>query len=524
VSDLEPVDIVPLPEPEPAEPPRRRSSLAVVAVAIVALLGAGGFALAYLQPDANTPEDAVRSLVEAVADEDVLGALDALAPSERELLKDTVVDVAEELRRLDVLSEDADLSGIDGVDLSVSDLRLSAQELGEGVSLVSVRGTAAVRVEPGDLPVGSLVEEQQEGTPLEAGFSESTPIDDLQLVAVEEDGRWYVSLFYSLADAARRSAGEPVPDFAAGVSPEGASSPEEAVRSLVDAGIGLDARRVIALLPPDEAAALHDYAPLFLDDLEAEAAEARESFSVAVRSLDLSVDRDGDEAAVTVDGFDVEATVDGERQSVRYDGRCFQVSGDEGEEEETCGPAASALTGLLPIGGSLADADAPTGTAIVTVERDGRWYVSPIRTVLRPLVEALRAFDGESLEELFEGAWSPAPLDGESIELEGTPSDEEVQSDLRNGYTAFKVAQVDAGEWPTDPSELVSIEPSLLFVPWGGFVFPRAILFEVDGTDLRLAAKGGSGCFYLADVAGTVAYATDPDCGPPADQRYGPAW
>jgi hypothetical protein len=523
VSDLEPVDIVPLPEPEPAEPPRRRSSLAVVAVAIVALLGAGGFALAYLQPDANTPEEAVRSLVEAVADEDVLGALDALAPSERELLKDTVVDVAEELRRLDVLSEDADLSGIDGVDLSVSDLQLSAQELGEGVSLVSVRGTASVQVDAEALPLGSLVEEQ--GSPFEAGFSESEPIEDLQLVAVEEDGRWYVSLFYSLADAARRSAGEPVPEFTAGVSPEGASSPEAAVRSLVDAGVALDARRVIALLPPDEAAALHDYAPLFLDDLEAEAAEARESFSVAVRSLDLSVDRDGDEAAVTVDGFDVEATVDGERTAMRYDGRCFHVELADGEEEETCGPAASALTGLVvPLRGSPAESDAPARSAIVTVERDGRWYVSPIRTVLRPLVEALRAFDGDSLEELFGGGWAPAPLDGESIELEGVPSDEQAQRDLRNGLTAFKVAYVEAGEWPTDPAELTSIEPSLLFVPWGGFVFPRAVLFEVDGADLRLVAKGGSGCFYLADTGGTVAYATDPDCGPPADQQYGPGW
>ena len=527
--DLVPLDLLPEPQPEP-ERRGRRSPIALVALSIAVLLGAGGFALAYLLPDANTPEDAVRSLVTAVADEDVLGALDALAPSERDLLKDAVEDVTGELRRLDVLSDDADLSGIDGVDVAVEDLVVTSQPLADGLSLVTARGAASVRVEPEELPLGSFVEGGEgSDSPFDVAAAESevSRFGDLQLVTVEEDGRWYVSLAYSVADLARREAGEPMPDPADAVQPDGEPSPERAVRALLDAGLALDARRAIALLPPDEAAALQDYAPLFLDELEAEAAEVRPSFSVEVRDLDLSVDVDGDEAAVTVDGFDLSATVDGERTTASYDGGCFRVV-REGDEDESCGSQRGLTAGLVfPLivgpgpGGTPGEVEVPESTlTIVTVQRGGQWYVSPVRTVLRSIVRSLEAVEAGSLDELF-GSWSPAPIDGQDG---GGSSDADVQGDLRNALTAFKVAHVDAGTWPTDPGELISIEPSVLFVPWSGNVFPHAVHFEVDGDDLRLVARSASECFYLADLDGAVAYARDPSCGPPASQSYGPAW
>ena len=119
-------DLVPTAEPSRTGPAARWT----VGIAIAALLAAGGFALAYLQPQANTPEEAVRSLVTAITDEDVLGALDALAPSERDLLRDTLVDVTGELRRLDVLDDDADLSGVRGVDAVAVDCGHVAASVG----------------------------------------------------------------------------------------------------------------------------------------------------------------------------------------------------------------------------------------------------------------------------------------------------------------------------------------------------------------------------------------------------------
>ena len=502
------------------------------------MLAAGGFALAYLMPQANTPEDAVRNLVTAINEEDVLGALDALAPSERDLLRDTLVDVTGELRRLDVLDDGADLNGVRGIDVEVNNLDLATTELGDGVSLVSVAGTATYRVDPSELPIGSFVKEQTDGD-LPDPVSETETIEGLSLVAVEEDGRWYVSLLYSIADDARRDAELPVPAFGSGVEPEGAESPEAAVRAMVDAGRTLDARRAIALLPPDEAAALHDYAPLFLDDVEEAAAEARESsFTLDVKTLDLSVDREGDEASVKVDRMVVEATSDGDRLRVAFDGRCITYSSDDDEEQRTCnqpgGPLASSL--LLPFTGlGMGTADdvegaddegssAALGLAIVVVERGGEWYVSPIRTVLRPLVDGLRALDRQDLEELVEGFESMTTTDSISESgsaISSSVDDETARSQLRSALIAFKSAADDTGGWTDDPKLLAQVRSRGQFLlPYGGMLMPGAVSFDIDGTTLRLGTRGASGCFYLADDQSVVTYAQDAACGAPRDQQY----
>ena len=521
-----------LPETEPI---RRRTPGGVVlaAVSIVALLGGALFAVVYLRPDANTPEDAVREMIGALTDEDVLGALDALAPAERDLLRDTVVDVVDELRRLEVLDDDADLSGIDGVDFEVDDLRLASRPLGDGVTAVSVAGSVHFRADPEELPIGAFVKEQTEEGGLGPAVDERAPIEDVTIVVIEDDGRWYVSLLYTLAESIRADSGEPVPDFGNGVAADGAASPEAAVRALLDAGGDLDARRAISLLPPDEAAALQDYAPLFLDDVEEAAADARDTFRLEVDTFDVAVDRDGDEAEVTVERIAVELTVDGERSAFDFDGECLTVEAD-GEEDRTCGGAAG-LAGsfALPFAAGL-DAEPedidPVRLSIVTVRRDGKWYVSPMRTVLRPLVEQLRHLDREDLDALVDGFSSGASSSevitesGSATSGDGFGSDRAVQGELRNALTAFKVAFTDTGAWPTHTDELSAIEPSLSFVPYGGFVFPTAVAYEVEGDILRLVARGAAGCWYLADDQRGVRYGFDARCGPPAGQAYGPSW
>ena len=85
---------------------------------------AGGFAVNAMTGSsdggADSPEAAVREFFDAVNDEDVLGAIDVVLPGERRTFKDPLVRFVEQLQRLDVLGDDADLAKIGGVDLQVT--------------------------------------------------------------------------------------------------------------------------------------------------------------------------------------------------------------------------------------------------------------------------------------------------------------------------------------------------------------------------------------------------------------------
>lgn len=513
------------------EQPRARSRVGLV-VATVVLLTAGVVSASYVAGGggSSSPEDAVSKLASAVSDEDLLGVLDALAPSERDILRDTVEDVTEELRRLDVLDDEVDLSAIDGVDIELRDLRMTTRTLGGGVALVTVDGEVTYGVTPEQLPAGGFIDDSLRPEDADPG-SGAQPIEGLELITIEDGGGWYVSLFYSVADAARRGAGLPAPEFGNGVEADGERSPEAVVRSLIDAATSLDVERAVELIDPEEGRVLHDYAPLFLDDAKAAAAEARDGFEIDVHDLDTRTERDGREAMVTITGLRATIRTDDGDVEVELDGACATVRTPEGTQatcddvepvdeaaDEAAGVALTSLSGLL---------DESEALGIATVERGGRWYLSPLRTIFDPIVEALRRVEKRDLEALgelllgFVGAAEPGGT-AESFDM----SDRSVQSTLRNAYVAFMVAYTETGSLPTDPTVVSEIEPSVLFFPYSsGSIPPGIVSFAVDGDVVRLASRGASGCFYLEGrPEGAVAYAEDPACGPLAGQSYGPSW
>jgi hypothetical protein len=223
VSDETAVD---LPELQTEE---RRSAGTLVAlwIGVLALLGGGIFAvLALAGDDEGTPEEAVQRLFRAVADEDVLGAMAALPPSERDPLREAVPEIANQLERLQILSPDFTLEKIKGVDLDLQGVDLSSHPIGEGVSAVTINGgRASYRVVPADLPLGSFLKELLGDLPTEPQTGSDTikanaASDDI--VTIKEDGRWYVSLNYTIAEQIRREAGAKVPDFGKGLQPHGA--------------------------------------------------------------------------------------------------------------------------------------------------------------------------------------------------------------------------------------------------------------------------------------------------------------
>ena len=384
--------------PTYADPPSRRGrgrGFVAVAVGGVLALGASAFAVTSLGSEGpSSPEAAVEALFAAVEDRDVIGVLDTMAPAERRLYQPFVEDVVTELQRLRVLSDDLDLGSVAGVELDVDGLVLESEVLAEGMSVVRVTGgTISSTVDPRRIPVGSfvqdLMEEAEDGLGMEP-MTATTPLaehEPVSIVVLEDDG-WHVSLHHSIAEAIRTSAGEPLPDFGAGVQPVGAGSPEEAVRAMVDAGVALDVRRMIELLPPGEMTAVHDYAPLFLDDADEAVAELRaeSDFEITVDELALQAETDDGVGRVTVERFAASGRSDGEPFDVTYDGACMSGTFD-GEREELCADGEDGVR------------LAPMSIVVHTVEHDGAWFVSPIRTAFGLSLSSLRALSAEDLED-----------------------------------------------------------------------------------------------------------------------------
>jgi hypothetical protein len=284
-------------------------------------------------------------------------------------------------------------------------------------------GRVRTSVFPDDLPLGSFFDDIEDAVGSdprdEEPTDETSPLvedEPARLVVVERDGGWYVSLWYSVAEAARTASGAAVPDFGAGVAPEGTGSPEAAVEELFAAVADLDLERLIALAPPGEADALHDYAPLFLDDARREL--DRVDADVEVTGVETTAETDGDTARVTVDAltargtvedvtfeldaggdrFEVDAEWQGNTIHVESDGDCVTIEGEEGGErvsDELCGEELA--------DGRFADVLGEQRPGLAAVRVEGEWYLSPTRTVLGAVLDVLRSLEKGDLEELIAG-------------------------------------------------------------------------------------------------------------------------
>ncbi len=435
-----------------AEPtPKSRLIGRLVAVTLsLALLGGG----AVLVVSAGTstggsdgPEEAVEKLLASLSAGDLLGAAEVIEPTERATLVEAGIDVAGELVRLEVLSPDLDLSALLGVELRFDDLALRSVPIRDDITQVFIDGgNTSLTVDVSKMPLGRLILDRAPEDWLVLTESVSSPLNSSKPVAVvERDGRWYVSLWYSLAENARISSRSAVPSASEALAPIGAETPEAAVDRLVREVIRLDPRTVIGMLDPEELAALYDYAPLFLDDAERAANDLLEEAdrSRVVWSLDsisLSSSTDGDIATVTIGGIDMSAsspdfggrlsmnsdrlvvewiapdytgrsvrttltiedgctTVESSVEDNRFDScRAYDADGINGTNGGFFGIAPigglGALGPLGSLGSSFVD---PASLGVVTHRVDGRWFVSPIRTTTTAILTGMRALEPSDL-------------------------------------------------------------------------------------------------------------------------------
>lgn len=390
-----------------------RLSLVVAALAVA---GSGVVAVsrALSEPAGpQSPEDAVDQLFEAVENDDLVGLFELLLPSERASLVDPMVDLFAELERLDIVDGNVDLQSSDGTDVgldfSVDGLEFVTSTVGQGVVNVELTGgvvTVDGRVD--DLPFGSRVGDELSAEDRQEVIAEEIvdfgAEDDVTFTVVQEDGSWYVSLWYSVAEELREEAGVAAPAFGAGVKPAAASTPEDAVRAMVNRAVDLDLEGVIATLDPQEFRALYDYAPLFLDEAEQGVAEIRsaaadESVTWSLDRLDLRRDDGRGRILVEIEGFAFSAEADGEALSVDFDGNCITTIIDR-EIDEICLDEATDEFEELGLPDAYLDVVAGYRSGITVVEREGAWFVSGMPTILGTYTDLLAELEPEDIEDL----------------------------------------------------------------------------------------------------------------------------
>jgi hypothetical protein len=394
--------------------PRRRNRspwrTVVAAGGVAALLGVTFVAVSAIgnRGGASSPEGAVRDLAKAVEAEDPLAAVDVIAPEEVRTLRSTVDAASHKAQEVKLVEQAS--APFAGVDVRVDDLQLATEPLADGyVKVHLTSGTISARVHRDQ--VSPFVRKVDTGNTGEqsyrSDFTTARPFDtDPFVVAVRRNGSWYVSAAYTALEYVRAANHLPLADYGSGMAATnlGAGSPDAAAREFVDALGAKQWDKVFALLPPDEAP-LYDYRAGLGQLFD------REDWKFAVTSVDVSSETHGDTATVHVLAKGTFPTSDG---AGTWDtaGNCLRPHYPSQDGE----PVVDGLLGyclstrsVLPIGFNRLTENAPT--TVRAVERNGRWFLSPVATSLQVLDEWVSNFDERSLYSLTND-YADLPPDG----------------------------------------------------------------------------------------------------------------
>lgn len=396
-------------------------TVAIIAIAAVAFatMNAGR-----TNDGADSPEAAMQKFFDGLSSEDLVAAVDAFLPGEADPVINYTGAIGSELKRLEVLTDSVNPQAISGLDMNFTDLEFRTEQVASGFVRVYVMdGDAFIDIDQAELPLGNLVldnlpaearDELAKDLPPE---SESMAGGDFYLMAVEEDGGWYLSLWYTAMDAIFSETGFGTPAFGEGVTAIGADSPEAAVEGAFRDVLALDLEGLIGMLPPTEARALYDYMPLVFDDYNETVGAVGSFVTIDLNSLGTSVsDAENGAKRVQIKTFDIAFSsfffeVDG---AITYDGACFDITIND------AGGALSEFGGAIPehinscdseiadaLGAGMGGLEMPdflgdlgaAETGLVTVEEDGRWFVSPTETLGDMLLQGLRIWDKATLQE-----------------------------------------------------------------------------------------------------------------------------
>lgn len=429
-------------------PMRNRRRIGVIA-AVTALVGAGSFTTysflgASSHGGAATPQEAVTTFVDAIDHEDLVGMIDVTVPEEVGVLRASIDSITADAKRIGLLGESFDSSGVRGVDISIGDLTLDTNFLEGGLAVVTATGgTLNTSFDPQSFPFGDKVRALIGESPHAEESSSTLGLTEppALLMTVERDGRWYVSVEYTIAEYARRAANWDMPG-AVTRTPVGFDSPDAAATAFFDRLSAFDLQGALDTFAPGEDA-MAWLAQSWLADADAALERGRaDGWSVAVSGLTYETIGEGQHLTLKPLAFKVDGTVPAhfaqqalettatdpqpftiERsdgctsylgvgaQSIFGDGSSSPLAKPLDGGYQICGDSASlgSLGMLLLLNGV---ADLPP---VSVVQNGDKWYVSPLGTALASATISLHEIgDGSSL---FDSALAPFIYGGASRPL-----------------------------------------------------------------------------------------------------------
>ncbi|MGE3587656.1 MAG: hypothetical protein AB7L17_08035, partial [Ilumatobacteraceae bacterium] len=440
-----PTETTPIVPVTSGTPPRRSKGKAIGAVVgVAALVAAGTFAVVSITGNdeaggASSPTEVGTMLTTALDNEDVLGVIDLLLPGERETFRDPLIRTVDNLKRLEVLSEDASLDGVAGIDIKFADVTVREEKTNvDDIVNIFLSGSATGSVNGDEVPIGDLILEEAFGgeRPDMSSEPETDEFSDVPMTVVERDGRWYLSAFYTAAEQARGD--RDIPEQ--GTAPRGADEPEQAIDLVLDSIEQLDLEQLVAALDPTEAEALQRYAPLFLGDAQAELDDIDVDFRIEDR--EYTVEGSGSRRTVSIDAISAVFSdpESGDEVSVGYADGCATVTMG-GEQTESCGEGGldqiadqldldpdDPVRNLLDTLSAAFDDYDPSGISVHEV--DGSWYVSPLATMFDAFNDVVDALDRAEITELIDAIEAldpgdylddlPGIVEDSGIDLDGT--------------------------------------------------------------------------------------------------------
>jgi hypothetical protein len=368
--------------------PRRRFGSLIAAAGMAALLLVGMLAVTALvgSGGASTPESAVQRLADAVSHGDPLAASDVMAPEELRSLHDTVDTAQKRAAELKLVqSASAPLAGLN---LSVDNLHLRVEPMADGYAKVVIdNGTLHASTHKTKFsPVMQKVlrDSTDNSTDIDlTHFGNDNPVQNF-VVTVRHDGKWYVSAAYTALEYFREYNNLTAATVGAGqhdLANLGASTPDDAVKGVVQALASNDWDKLFALSNPDELP-LYDYR----EAIKQYFTQRGTATSFAVDKLDTTSQVHGDTASVVM-----HFTGHSDNGPWSLNGGCLNP-GTNGSVDvfvnspnyAYCFDATKPPDEFLSLFGvTTLNADAQLSTQAVTVvRRDGRWFVNPVSSAL----------------------------------------------------------------------------------------------------------------------------------------------
>jgi hypothetical protein len=382
----------------------------LVGAGVVAVLGVCVVAVRSLSggsDGADSPQAAVEAMVASLTNEDPVAMVNVMAPTEMRTAGSLMQ------RSVDALTGDGETAnrlrdfGIDltvedllpGLELDVVESEYDVENLSDDVAKVTVQKLEVdwdfdinefldhVDV---DAIAGGVVDEQELVDEFVNNVGGSFDLadlgadeDQLFLMAVKEDGEWYISPTYSILEQVRIANDMPEADFSEPKG-EGADSLEAGIEQMGMALVDGDVDGIIGALPPSRYQAFYAYREMLVELAGPDMAGTEVDISVGeVREFD-------DNQGIGVELIDLSVEV--EDSGLEIDGNCATLI-EYGERTEYCLD-------------DLGDAAAPFEDGIpgidkfwlVMVKEDGKYYVDPIGTI----ISVIDAIDEDEMSDKLE--------------------------------------------------------------------------------------------------------------------------